>query len=145
MDKLRSHSPVLVEQALLVSQELIRVAILWHEIWMEQLEEASRLYFIDRNFEAMFQILDDLQTYKMSFNQYAFGSNNITTDGTIFGVLIKSINGKVVFIDYDWVDENGKAIYPPFLNLGIPRHHDASPGGRIVKEHDEFMVNRYKH
>ncbi|CAH1757738.1 9252_t:CDS:10 [Entrophospora sp. SA101] len=61
MDKLRSHSPVLVEQALLVSQELIRVAILWHEIWMEQLEEASRLYFIDRNFEAMFQILDDLQ------------------------------------------------------------------------------------
>lgn len=61
MDKLRSHSAVLVEQALLVSQELIRVAILWHEIWMENLEEASRLYFIDRNFEAMFQILDELQ------------------------------------------------------------------------------------
>nr|CAG8648281.1 13002_t:CDS:1 [Entrophospora candida] len=85
------------------------------------------------------------KTYKMSLNQYTFGSNNITTDGTIFGVLIKPINGKVVFIDYDWVDENGKATYPPFLNLGIPRHHDASPGGRIVKEHDEFMVNRYKH
>ncbi|CAG8464548.1 8437_t:CDS:10, partial [Paraglomus occultum] len=61
MDKLRSHSPVLVSQALLVSEELIRVAILWHEIWMEQLEEASRLYFIDRNFDAMFQILDELQ------------------------------------------------------------------------------------
>ncbi|CAG8465028.1 34810_t:CDS:10, partial [Racocetra persica] len=61
MDKLRSHSAVLVEQALLVSQELIRVAILWHEIWMENLEEASRLYFIDRNFDAMFQILDELQ------------------------------------------------------------------------------------
>ncbi|CAG8552522.1 7121_t:CDS:10 [Diversispora eburnea] len=61
MDKLRAHSAVLVDQALLVSQELIRVAILWHEIWMENLEEASRLYFIDRNFEAMFQILDELQ------------------------------------------------------------------------------------
>jgi FKBP12-rapamycin complex-associated protein len=46
---------------LLVSQELIRVAILWHEIWMENLEEASRLFFIERNFEAMFNILDELQ------------------------------------------------------------------------------------
>ncbi|CAG8528851.1 8861_t:CDS:10, partial [Acaulospora morrowiae] len=61
MDKLRAHSAVLVDQALLVSKELIRVAILWHEIWMENLEEASRLYFIDRNFDAMFQILDELQ------------------------------------------------------------------------------------
>ncbi|EXX76507.1 Tor2p [Rhizophagus irregularis DAOM 197198w] len=61
MDKLRAHSAVLVDQALLVSQELIRVAILWHEIWMENLEEASRLFFIERNFEAMFNILDELQ------------------------------------------------------------------------------------
>jgi FKBP12-rapamycin binding domain len=29
-------------QALLVSRELIRVAILWHEQWHEGLEEASR-------------------------------------------------------------------------------------------------------
>ena len=28
-----------------VSEELIRVAILWHELWHEGLEEASRLYF----------------------------------------------------------------------------------------------------
>lgn len=38
-----------VEQALLVSSELIRVAILWHEQWHEGLEEASRLYFGDGN------------------------------------------------------------------------------------------------
>jgi FKBP12-rapamycin complex-associated protein len=31
-------------QAQLVSKELIRVAILWHEMWHEALEEASRLY-----------------------------------------------------------------------------------------------------
>ena len=29
-------------QALMVSDELIRVAILWHEQWHEGLEEASR-------------------------------------------------------------------------------------------------------
>ena len=33
---------MLVDQALLVSQELIRVAVLWHEHWHERLEEASR-------------------------------------------------------------------------------------------------------
>ncbi|CAG8550536.1 9156_t:CDS:10, partial [Ambispora leptoticha] len=61
MDKLRAHSAVLVEQALLVSKELIRVAIIWHEIWAEQLEEASRLYYVERNYDAMFVILDELQ------------------------------------------------------------------------------------
>lgn len=44
MDKLREHSPKLVEHANLVSHELIRVAVLWHELWHEGLEEASRLY-----------------------------------------------------------------------------------------------------
>jgi predicted TIM-barrel fold metal-dependent hydrolase len=33
----------LVEQATRVSDELIRVSILWHEIWHEGMEEASRL------------------------------------------------------------------------------------------------------
>lgn len=44
MESMRQHSPTLVEQADLVSQELIRVAVLWHELWHEGLEEASRLY-----------------------------------------------------------------------------------------------------
>ena len=43
MEKMREHSPNLVEQADLVSHELIRVAVLWHELWHEGLEEASRL------------------------------------------------------------------------------------------------------
>eukprot|EP00003_Mantamonas_plastica_P010783 TRINITY_DN2025_c0_g1_i1.p1 TRINITY_DN2025_c0_g1~~TRINITY_DN2025_c0_g1_i1.p1 ORF type:complete len:2240 (+),score=782.23 TRINITY_DN2025_c0_g1_i1:702-7421(+) len=50
----------LIEQALLVSEELIRVAILWHEMWHEALEESSRLYFGDKNVEAMFQTLAPL-------------------------------------------------------------------------------------
>ena len=43
MQSLSKHSPRLVEQAELVSRELIRVAVLWHELWHEGLEEASRL------------------------------------------------------------------------------------------------------
>ncbi|KAF9993671.1 phosphatidylinositol kinase- protein kinase tor1 [Entomortierella chlamydospora] len=81
MEKMRLHSPLLVEQALLVSQELIRVAILWHEMWHEGLEEASRLYFGDRNINGMLAQLEPLHMMlqrgpetlrEISFNQ-AFG------------------------------------------------------------------------
>ena len=44
MESMRDHSHKLVEQADIVSRELIRVAVLWHELWHEGLEEASRLY-----------------------------------------------------------------------------------------------------
>lgn len=43
-----------------MSTELIRVAILWHEMWHEALEEASRLYFGDHNIEAMLKALEPL-------------------------------------------------------------------------------------
>ncbi|XP_068316986.1 serine/threonine-protein kinase TOR-like [Pyrus communis] len=60
VDKVRQHSGVLVDQAQLVSKELIRVAILWHEKWHEGLEEASRLYFGEHNIEGMLKELEQL-------------------------------------------------------------------------------------
>ena len=54
------------------------MAILWHELWHEGLEEASRLYFGERNVKGMFAVLEPLhammergpQTMKeTSFNQ----------------------------------------------------------------------------
>jgi FKBP12-rapamycin complex-associated protein len=41
MNSLRQNNPKLIDQALLVSQELVRVAILWEENWHWSLEEAS--------------------------------------------------------------------------------------------------------
>lgn len=61
-----------------MSDELIRVAILWHELWHEGLEEASRLYFSEGNVKGMLTALEPLhqmmekgpQTLKeTSFNQ----------------------------------------------------------------------------
>lgn len=81
LDSMREHSPTLVEQAKMCSEELIRVAILWHEQWYEGLEEASRLYFSERDTKGMFETLAPLhamlergpQTLKeTSFNQ-AYG------------------------------------------------------------------------
>ncbi|PIN07839.1 DNA-dependent protein kinase [Handroanthus impetiginosus] len=60
VDKVRQHSGVLVDEAELVSTELIRVAILWHELWHEALEEASRLYFGEHNIEGMLNVLEPL-------------------------------------------------------------------------------------
>ncbi|PFH51827.1 hypothetical protein AMATHDRAFT_58344 [Amanita thiersii Skay4041] len=60
MDRMREHSPSIVSQALLVSRELIRVAILWHELWHEGLEEASRLYFTEKNPDGMIATLEPL-------------------------------------------------------------------------------------
>jgi len=60
MESMRAHSPRLVEQAEIVSRELIRVAVLWHELWHEALEEASRLYFGDKNIQGMFDVLEPL-------------------------------------------------------------------------------------
>jgi FKBP12-rapamycin complex-associated protein len=62
MDSMKQHSAKLVEQAQLVSQELIRVAVLWHELWHEGLEEASRLFFGENNIEGMFATLEPLHT-----------------------------------------------------------------------------------
>lgn len=60
LSNLREHSSALVQQAVMVSEELIRVAILWHEQWHESLEDASRLYFGEHNIQGMFKVLDPL-------------------------------------------------------------------------------------
>ncbi len=40
-----------------MSRELIRVAILWQELWHEGLEEASRLFFSEKNPAGMIAVL----------------------------------------------------------------------------------------
>jgi len=57
VEGVRQHSATLVEQAQMVGGELIRMAILWHEMWHEALEEASRLYFGESNVDGMLNTL----------------------------------------------------------------------------------------
>ncbi|EGG15157.1 protein kinase [Cavenderia fasciculata] len=59
MDRMRKHTS-LVDVALPISQELVRSAILWHEMWYEGLEEASRQYFGEHNPDAMLATLAPL-------------------------------------------------------------------------------------
>jgi phosphatidylinositol kinase/protein kinase (PI-3 family) len=54
---MRRVYPTLVDQAMLVSKELIRIAILWHEQWHEGLEDASKLYFGENDKAGMLKVL----------------------------------------------------------------------------------------
>jgi serine/threonine-protein kinase mTOR len=57
MSSLRQHSRGLVEEALMVSTELIRVAILWLETFHQNLEDASTVYYGEGNVAGMLDIL----------------------------------------------------------------------------------------
>ena len=61
MKVMQKDFPVIVNEALVVSRELIRIAVLWNEMWHEGLEEACRLYFSDkRSAEEMIAVLAPL-------------------------------------------------------------------------------------
>ncbi|KAF2294310.1 hypothetical protein GH714_009143 [Hevea brasiliensis] len=54
VDKVRQHSGTTCVKG------TNQVAILWHEMWHEGLEEASRLYFGEHNIEGMLKVLEPL-------------------------------------------------------------------------------------
>jgi FKBP12-rapamycin complex-associated protein len=60
INKLKLTQGNLIEQANMVSDELIRAAILLSEIWTEAIEEASRIYFAKNDAETMINNLKDL-------------------------------------------------------------------------------------
>jgi len=57
LNDLKKHSNELVKETSMVSKELIRVSIVWHEMWHEALEEASRYYFNQNNPDSMLETL----------------------------------------------------------------------------------------
>ncbi|KAK0422862.1 hypothetical protein QR680_007831 [Steinernema hermaphroditum] len=60
MATLREAKASLFDEAKMVADEFVRCAILWHEQWHEALEEASRLYFHEKNPKAMLAKLKPL-------------------------------------------------------------------------------------
>ena len=93
-----------------VSEELIRVAILWHELWHEGLEEASRLYFGERNVTGMFATLEPLhamlergpQTLKeTSFHQVNIWTLKVSPFKTYFMIMFQAY-GRELLEAQDW-------------------------------------------
>uniref|UniRef100_A0A6B2FWP2 Serine/threonine-protein kinase mTOR (Trinotate prediction) n=1 Tax=Myxobolus squamalis TaxID=59785 RepID=A0A6B2FWP2_MYXSQ len=75
------HYPGLVEQATMISNELIRVSILWCEDWCYVIEEASKLFLNDKNIPSALALIDSMYQ-KMSVEvktpiEIAFIQNNM--------------------------------------------------------------------
>jgi FKBP12-rapamycin complex-associated protein len=80
IDEIILDNSILFEQANLVSNELIRCSIIWHESWHESLQEAAKLYFDNGDVEGFMSILEPLhllldtpQTIREISFQQAYG------------------------------------------------------------------------
>ena len=58
--KLQTSYKSLFDQAAQVSQELIRVSVLWHEMWHDALEEACKKFFNENDVEGMLDVLQPM-------------------------------------------------------------------------------------
>ena len=62
MARMKIHSPVMVEQALMVGQELIGASVVLHEQWFEGLEDAAGFFYTNENIPAMLKRLAPLHS-----------------------------------------------------------------------------------
>jgi FKBP12-rapamycin complex-associated protein len=63
--RMRTHSPRLVEQALMVRDELIGASVVLHEMWYEALEDAAGLFYSNENIPGMLKRLAPLHANLM--------------------------------------------------------------------------------
>lgn len=73
---MKTHSPVLVNEALIISEELNRTAILLKESWKEGIQEAWSSYFQDKNKAHVERILrglhDNMRAKPESLSEISF-------------------------------------------------------------------------
>ncbi|XP_045451535.1 serine/threonine-protein kinase Tor-like [Melitaea cinxia] len=55
-----THSQRLVNEVAIISEELIKVAMLWHDQVYTALDDASRLYYSEKDYRGMFRTLDKM-------------------------------------------------------------------------------------
>mmetsp|Transcript_48383 Transcript_48383/g.54822 ORF Transcript_48383/g.54822 Transcript_48383/m.54822 type:complete len:3288 (-) Transcript_48383:257-10120(-) len=127
MNSLRSHSSALVEEALMVSSELIRVAILWLETWHEGLEEASRLYFGEGNVSGMLDLLLPLHEKIEKGAETRRESEFINTFGADLTQAHQHIKDYVRL-----VSEDGDTI-----PTGLSSSNAYDPSGRQIRQNEE--------
>ncbi|BFU19876.1 fkbp-rapamycin associated protein frap putative [Entamoeba histolytica] len=60
IEKIKKESGHLVQQAMLVSEELVGAAIIPYEMWKEAIELASKEFYINKNFKQMMEVLKPL-------------------------------------------------------------------------------------
>ena len=78
--------------------ELLRVAILWHEMWHEGLEEASRYWFTENNLEGMLATLEPLHEKIEAVSQFClYGARKLNSFRVLL-LLEKSLSSRCLVV-----------------------------------------------
>jgi serine/threonine-protein kinase mTOR len=80
MVEMRKNDYQLVEEAEMVSRELMRVAISPHEFWHEGLERAAQLYIGDKDIDGMIEVLLELHESMNKIFNSSRGATHTDTD-----------------------------------------------------------------
>ncbi|KAH9026376.1 hypothetical protein EDB85DRAFT_1893462 [Lactarius pseudohatsudake] len=116
-------------------------------------------------------VMEDIDSGKTAYQQYsncqldqpifdqvaeAIGvlhGRNIVFGDLCYPNIMITKNQHIWLVDFDWCGEHGKDTYPGSLNVnrntnsidqGIDWHPGVGRGGKMVKEHDNFMLNNMK-
>jgi FKBP12-rapamycin complex-associated protein len=136
MNSLKAHSSALVDEALMVSSELIRVAILWVETWHEGLEDASRLYFGDGNVQGMLDVLLPLHEI------VEHGPETIREQDFIRSFGRDLSEARAYVQEYIRLATQNEGTIPTQGGPAGSNQHD--PSGRLIRESDEAETALHK-
>ena len=104
LDLMREHTPQVVQEGIMFSNELIRIAISWNEQWHEALEKASSKWFQEKNAKGMFEILSPMHKLVNPELSNPEAVNNLTDLEKSF----KNVNGSDLAEAYDWCKQYNK-------------------------------------
>ena len=105
LDLMTEHTPQVVQEGVMFSNELIRIAISWNEQWHEALEKASSKWFQEKNAKGMFEILSPMHKLVNPEFSNPDAVNNLTDLEKSF----KNVNGSDLAEAYDWCKQYNKS------------------------------------
>ena len=86
LQNMRQTRSQLVEEATMVSRELMRVAITPHELWYDGLEQAAQLYMDNKDIHGMLAVLNSLHDAMSDTNNNINTANNTTNSTTMTSI-----------------------------------------------------------
>ncbi|KAG8859069.1 phosphatidylinositol kinase- protein kinase tor1 [Tulasnella sp. 330] len=130
MDHLREHSPIIVNEATVVSNELIRAASLWVEKWHEALEQTLSRYLSDKNLEAMIASLTPIHDELEQAIQLGDIARKLTRSNQVFRWASQQLP-EITTLTLNEV--SSKLSNARSLELAVPGHDDLRQDERVMQ------------
>ena len=119
LQNMRQTRSQLVEEATMVSRELMRVAITPHELWYDGLEQAAQLYMDNKDIHGMLAVLNNLHD-AMSDTTNNINTTNNTTNSTTMTSISETKQQELPIIE-GFTESIGKIGYTTLRDISF-RH-----------------------